>query len=430
VSNALAIGAVTAVLKDLLDNGLIDRNVGSSVGNVSVSVLPPDRVIPLNGPEPDQLNLFLYQVTHNPGWSNMDLPSRDGNGRRASDPLLALDLHYLLTTYGSDKFHAEILLGYAMQILHETSVLSRKAIREALQVPSPVGGGILPPAFRALSAAELADQVEQIKICPDSLNIEEVSKLWAAFQTAYRTTIAYQASVVLIESEKPARSPLPVLRRDITIQPSTMPPLPPFPTLETLNFPNRQTSVRLGETFTIRGHRLGGGTVVARFSHPLLSTPIEIPVPAGSRTPTELSVQLPNAPANWPAGLYSLAVIVRGAGRPDQTTNELPLLLAPKITTTPMPTSVTRGGNGDATLPLTCSPEVWPKQRVSLLLGGREVFAEDHPLQTDSMRFVIKNAPLGEHLLRLRVDGVESIIVKRPADSPPTFDETQKVRIT
>lgn len=430
MSNALAIGAVTALLKNLLDNGLIDRDVGSSVGNVSVSVLPPDRVIPLNGPEPDQLNLFLYRVTHNPGWSNMDLPSRDGNGRRTSDPLLALDLHYLLTTYGSDKFHAEILLGYAMQILHETSVLSRKAVREALRAPSPISGGILPQAVRALSAAELADQVEQIKISPDSLNIEEVSKLWASFQTAYRTTVTYQATVVLIESEKPARSPLPVLRRNITVRPSTVPPVAPFPTLESLDLPNRQTSVRLGETFTIRGHRLGGGTVVARFSHPLLRTPNEISVPDGNRTPTELSVQLPDAPADWPAGLYSLAVVVRGAGSPNQTTNELPLLLAPKITTTPMPTSIARDGNGDATLPLTSSPEVRPTQRVSLLLGDREVFAEDHSQQTDSLRFVIKKAPLGEHLLRLRVDGVESIIVKRPADSPPVFDETQKVRIT
>ena len=33
MSNALAIAAVTAVLKDLLDNGLIDHSVNDSVGD-------------------------------------------------------------------------------------------------------------------------------------------------------------------------------------------------------------------------------------------------------------------------------------------------------------------------------------------------------------------------------------------------------------
>jgi hypothetical protein len=44
MSSALAIASVTAVLKDLLNNGLIDHNVGASVGEVTVSTLPPDRV--------------------------------------------------------------------------------------------------------------------------------------------------------------------------------------------------------------------------------------------------------------------------------------------------------------------------------------------------------------------------------------------------
>ena len=52
MSNALALAAVTAVLKDLLDNGLIDRNVSATIGGpVTVSALPPDRV-KSNGDEP------------------------------------------------------------------------------------------------------------------------------------------------------------------------------------------------------------------------------------------------------------------------------------------------------------------------------------------------------------------------------------------
>ena len=113
----------------------------------------------------------------------------------------------------------------------------------------------------------------------------------------------------------------------------------------------------------------------------------------------------------------------------EKTTNALPLLLAPKITTEPMPTSAERDENGTATLELECSPEVRPEQRVSLFLADREVFAEAHEEPTSRLTFVIRNAPVGTHRLRLRVDGVDSLLVDR-STWPPKFDETQKVTIT
>ena len=44
MSSPLAIAGVTAVLKDLLNNGLIDRDLSKHVGDVKVSSLPPDRI--------------------------------------------------------------------------------------------------------------------------------------------------------------------------------------------------------------------------------------------------------------------------------------------------------------------------------------------------------------------------------------------------
>ena len=178
MSNALALGAVTAVLRDLLNNGLIDQDMTGTIGgNVSVTALPPDRIDVGENREKSQLNLFLYQVTPNQGWRNVGLPSRDARGDRVANPPLALDLHYLLTAYGEQEFHGEILLGYAMHTLHETPVLARDAIRLALGAPPPVIGSVLPPAQRSLVAAELADQIEQIKITPQSLSTEEMSRL-------------------------------------------------------------------------------------------------------------------------------------------------------------------------------------------------------------------------------------------------------------
>lgn len=214
MSNALAIAGVSAVLVDLLNNGLIDHEVSTAVGvPVEVSALQPDR-IDLGEEEKPQLNLFLYQATSNAGWSNVGLPFRDSQGPRLTNQPLALDLHYLLTAYGKRDFDAEILLGYAMQLLHETPALSRAAIRTALGPGTgglPVDVSLLPVGL--LAASDLADQVEQIKISPQNMSTEELSKLWTALGAHYRPTAAYLVSVVLIESKKSTRNALPVRRR-------------------------------------------------------------------------------------------------------------------------------------------------------------------------------------------------------------------------
>ena len=152
MSNALAIASVSAVLKDLLNNAAIDHQLSNVVGEVKVSALPPDRVLVEGTPETSRINLFMYQVTPNQGWRNVDLPSRDSSGERTASPPLALDLHYLVSAYGASEFHAEILLGYAAQLLHETPVLTRDAIRRTL-APS-LAGHLGPPA-----AARHADGV-------------------------------------------------------------------------------------------------------------------------------------------------------------------------------------------------------------------------------------------------------------------------------
>src|SRR3954470_8964115 len=160
MSNALGIAAGTAVLRDLLNNGLSAHDLTAGTRLVTVTSSPPD-LVPTGEHEVSQLNLFMYHATPNAAWRNAALPSRDGDGGRLTNPPLALDLHYLLTAYGADDFVGDILLGYAAQLLHERPALDRGAIRTALGAPPPVTGSALPPALQALSAAELADQVEQ-----------------------------------------------------------------------------------------------------------------------------------------------------------------------------------------------------------------------------------------------------------------------------
>jgi hypothetical protein len=106
------------------------------------------------------------------------VPSRSANGDRISNPWLALDLRYLLTAYGSGPLHAEILLGQAMFVLHEMPVLTRDAIRAVSATPVALLAG--------LTISELADQIEQIKIVPQVMSVEEISERcspekWASY---------------------------------------------------------------------------------------------------------------------------------------------------------------------------------------------------------------------------------------------------------
>ena len=150
-----------------------------------------------------------------------------------------------------------------MQLLHESPVLLRSAIATALN-PSPPVGTTLPPALRALADCGLADQVEQIKITPEYLSTEEMSKLWTAVQSHYRPTAAYLATVVLIESTRPARSaagaePGPVdlhgTRRGVIAEPSICAALP---TIQSVVPTNKQPAATVGATVDITGHHLDG----------------------------------------------------------------------------------------------------------------------------------------------------------------------------
>jgi hypothetical protein len=191
MSSALALASVTAVLKNLLENGLASGAVTSKLGaDATVSALPPDRV-PSGADERAQLNLFLYLVTPHPG-----LRANGGGSLRGT---LALDLHYLLTAYGAQDFQTEILLGHAIQLVHDTPILEQDRIRETLKSLSHARDRrVVAPALAALAGSDLADQVERLKIEPTFLNADEMSKLWSALQAKYRPSATYRVSAVLM----------------------------------------------------------------------------------------------------------------------------------------------------------------------------------------------------------------------------------------
>ena len=418
MSTAFAISAVSAVLQHFLANAFAD--VSPLFGTVTLSSRAPDLVQQsLGATGQNQVNLFLHQVSYNAGWRNVDLPSLGSDGRTLlSNPPLALDLHYLLTAYGSEDWQAETLLGHALLMLHQFPVIARKDISIAL-------GALPASAFSVqLNASRLADQLEQIKITASPLNREEMAWLWTALKADYRPTFPFQASVVLIEPETPVNLPFPVLSRNIlvnAIQPSLLLQVAP---------PNKQVSAAAGDTVTVSGEFLKDATEVV-LTYPRLG--VRVVAPAISVTANTLQFVVPadTVPKPCPAGIYSLAVNITDAtGNVTQTTNALPFAVAPVLQLAPLPVlqSPTK-----TEVTATFSPAARPNQKVSLAIGSQTAPAPRFETNQTTLTFTFA-PPLaaGKQLARLVVDGSPSqVIVKWPTTpgGTPTFDQAFWVTI-
>ena len=432
MSSALAIASVTAVLRDLLNNGLIDSNISSLVGNVVVSTLAPDRIDITSNDQQSQLNLFLYQVTPNASWRNVGLPARNAAGERISNPPLALNLHYLLTAYGAQDLHAEILLGYGMQLFHETPVLPRKAIRTSLQNPDQVGAGSgLPAAMQALFTSELAEQVEQIKIVPETLNTEEISRMWSAFQAHYRPTAAYQASVVLIESKQSIKTALPVAERQVHV----------FP-FNNVVIDEIRSQVKAGDPIEINKPILPGQNLVLMghgfdASEALVDVGgVEVQPAAGDITPNQIIVPLP---AGLKPGVHGVRVIhQKDMGKPSLPhrifeSNVAAFVLRPVIDQASISFTAGPGDDPiDGTVEFKVDPPVGDSQSVLLILNQLAPNASppapssglsytfmapsrlnvspppSPPDSTQNFAIPIRGVKAGTYLVRVQIDGAES----------------------
>ena len=406
MSNSLAIAAVTATLSrllftqvQLLDNSEED----TEFTNLTISSKPPD--LARGTGTSNQLNLFLYQTAFNSAWRNSD-PRQVKLGVNGQPPL-GLTLHYLITAYGQndEDILSHRLLGRAMHILHDHTILGSEEIKDAL------------------IDNDLHQQIEKVRIVPQPLSLEEMSKLWTIFQAPYRISAAYEVSVVLIDSKKLAKAPLPVLTispplpdplAGVNVQPS-LPIVLPTATLLDLKFLSQEPSAQLGDTITLSGHHLvfdesspQNTNVKLFFKHKLLGDGNQIDLVG--QAATEISFQLPNnAATDWPAGAYTVSVIITNSqNQKQQISNELPFLLAPIIQNP----QVTTAEDKSTTITIPVNPQVWSEQKAFLLLGSLQIPAQPHPNKTDNLTFIIQSAPKGKFFIRLRVDGADSHLIQ------------------
>ncbi|MFC9493557.1 DUF4255 domain-containing protein [Streptomyces sp. NPDC056982] len=395
MSDAFAVAAVTETLRAILQGA-----VGRMVPGIMVTALPPDEAFterPSAG-----LNIFLYRTSIDGGWLNADPDGmRPGETRH---PMLPLVLHYLVTPYASGDAGtsaADRVLGVAMSALHDHPELSPADLKSAALF------------------SNLHQQSERVRITHVPLGVEENTKLWTAFQSQYRTSIAYEARVVLIDSTLPGRAPLPVVRRgeDDRGLEAAASAADRWPALEAITVP-----VMLpGDDLVLTGNQLDSGVPSLRLTHPLHGNRLVQDV--RNVGGTEVRAHLPDDLA---AGTWSVTLVLTAADGREQTTKALPVSIAPRVTSS-LPLSVVRGARGTALLTVTCQSPVHPDQRVELLVGELPVAADQFEQATRTLHFRMADVRPGRYALRLRVDGVDSPLLDTNSAQPQFAADTAVV---
>jgi hypothetical protein len=133
------------------------------------------------------INIYLYEVLESPLVRNRAWRTSPTGDREY--PPLALKLYYLLTPYAGSLLTEHHILGDAMRILYDNAV---------------VKGARLPESLRL--------HIDQIAIVLMPLQLEELTRVWSALQSAYRLSIAYEVRVVPIHSDL-SQTPSRVLRK-------------------------------------------------------------------------------------------------------------------------------------------------------------------------------------------------------------------------
>jgi hypothetical protein len=400
VSNFLAVATVTATLQKLLSGP-----VGADVPGATVTMVRPDGTasgIPATG-----VNIFLYQVTPNGALRNEDVPTRAQDGRVVQRPRIALDLHYLFTFYGRDsQLEPQRLLGSVVRTLHAKPVLTRPQIHNAVA------------GFPFLTASDLEHDVELVKFTQLPLSLEELSKLWSVFfQTTYTLSVAYQGTVVLIESAESFSSPLPVRLHNVYVETFREPFVE-----RVVATAGDDKPIFSASPIRVLGNRLRGHTTRLVID----GGPDIAPTTTAD---TELTATLPAA---LRAGLHGLQVQHRRLmGTPEADhrgveSNIAPFILTPRIKQPggvyqiSLANQISETVDGQvvhsADVTLKIDPDVAKDQRVALLLNeiaatdARTYTFLDEPraLDTDTITVRAVRVKPATYLVRVQVDGADS----------------------
>lgn len=177
------IGQVSVTLKTFLAN-----NIPEISGTSDIVFDSPATLTAATNPV---LSIFLYRVSHNAEMRNM--PSYRTGISTATPAPLPLQLEYVFTPFASNIETEFSILERIAGLFYDNSVLSGSQLTGDL----------------------VANGNTELRIVPNDLSVDEINKLWQAFQNnPYHLGIAYMVSPVYVPSTKTEEFKR-VVRRDV-----------------------------------------------------------------------------------------------------------------------------------------------------------------------------------------------------------------------
>jgi Pvc16 N-terminal domain len=297
--------------------------------------------------------------------------------------------------------------------LNENPILSRQKILQTRMNSDKIPEKDLDDHLEA--------QIELVKITPEPLSLEDITKLWSSFfQTHYRLSVSYLITVVLLDSNKKTKISPPVQERNLYVFPLGK------PAIERIDPQIVESGPQAN--ITIWGQNLMAENVEIFFGN-VIATP-DVKDVFSDRITISLPSQLES-------GIKSVLVAHPLAiGEPPikhgnwNTSNVAAFVLSPRITD---PSEIKKAARGSS-FALTVEPAVTHKQKVSVLIGQHQfdiklpkpdevvypinvlpdiTIPKDFPLEVSPQKF----------LIRVRIDDAESLVKFDNDPSSSTFEE-------
>ena len=400
MSNFFAIATVTAAISNILQ-GIRQDVAGTTITSKPLDVSNSDA--PSN-----RLNVFLYRVTPNIAYKNSNLPTYNYGGDLVHSPVIAIDLHYLLTAYGAqnDDLMAHQILASAMRIMEENTVLTKKIIRETVASVSKLTSGD--------KSSDLANQIENVRLSFSNISLEEIGNIWSSSQTNYRLSAMYQASVILLESSKVPKLAPTVSNRMLYVMPITE------PFIEAIE----PQIVEYGPKAKIRiiGRNLKSDIIRINFDNNISHEPGDDDIVNADA----ISIKVPEGLA---VGLRQVQVVKpmkMGFPRKEHekafSSNTVPFILCPNIVSLSSQ-EMTRGGN----LTITFLPRANPADDISILIGNKVIKAPTRPDDSPPIGEVIVKVPEDTkpdmYVVRIRINNIDSLAKQDENPSSQTYGQ-------
>jgi Pvc16 N-terminal domain len=391
VSNFRAIATATEALRRYLE-----RSLSSDIPEFAVKVQAVKP--PADPPSEPTVSVFLYQATPNGALRNRDAPTRDRDGRVLARPQAAVDLHYVISFYGEEPtLIPQRMLGSVVRALHEQPTLSRADLLDAAAAPF-------------LSGSDLAESPQLVRLTPNQLDIDDMSKLWSMlFQTPFALSVIYTATAVLIDGNATPASAMPVLRRGIAVEPFIR------PLIQTVLSRPAGSGARPDDGPVTRDRELA--LVGRNLRRPGMSALVGGSAADVVSSGDELVVLA--QPAELPSGVhpvqlrYDVALGNPAKPHPALESNAAPYVRRPRVlaaTQQPAPP------DGQA-VRMRLDIPVLAEQRVTLLLDERAPAGRPHSYQFTApfpatpgheVTVPVDGVEAGTYLVRVQVDGAQS----------------------